>query len=296
MNAVERMARRGFAGLFMVLILLVGWAYGVSEWKLRRTFEVAGATIAIPRDSVAIARGAHLARAVGSCQGCHGEDGGGGEFADMGPIGRIVAPNLTGGRTTPLSDADWVRALRSGVGTNHRSLILMPSEVFVYMSASDLGAVIAYYRSLPPVQRELPRTQMGLLGRALLAAGALDFRVAPKTPDITPPLEIVPGSTVEYGRYLADIAGCHGCHGFGLSGGTVAGPPGTPAASNLTPAALSSWTQVDFDRALRQGKRPNGAAIDSFMPYSVFTHMTDQEVEALWLYLQSVPARAFGSK
>jgi len=98
------------------------------------------------------------------------------------------------------------------------------------------------------------------------------------------------------GRYLADIAGCHGCHGTGLSGGPVAGPPGLPPASNLTTAGIGDWTEADFVRAMRNGRRPDGSSLDPFMPWEVFGKMTDDELHALWLYLRSVPARAFGNK
>jgi hypothetical protein len=59
---------------------------------------------------------------------------------------------------------------------------------------------------------------------------------------------------------------------------------------------IGSWTVMDFVRAMREGKRPNGASINEFMPWRLLGRMTDEELEALWLYLQSVPPRAFGNK
>ena len=76
----------------------------------------------------------------------------------------------------------------------------------------------------------------------------------------------------------------------------MAGPPGLPPASNLTPAGIGSWTEVDLTRALREGKRPDGSQLDEFMPWKVFRGMTDAEIHAVWLYLRSVPARPFGNK
>jgi len=105
--------------------------------------------------------------------------------------------------------------------------------------------------------------------------------------------------TAAYGRYLANVAGCHGCHGYGLSGGRVAGPPGLPPARNLTrdvATGLAAWTEADFTRAMREGRRPDGAPIDGFMPWRQFRRMTDDELHALWLYLRSAPPRAFGHK
>jgi hypothetical protein len=69
-----------------------------------------------------------------------------------------------------------------------------------------------------------------------------------------------------------------------------------PPASNLTPAGIGSWTEADLTRALRDGKRPDGSQLDEFMPWKVFRGMTDAEIRALWLYLTSVPPKAFGNK
>ena len=134
------------------------------------------------------------------------------------------------------------------------------------------------------------------MGRALLAAGKMNILVAGKTPHITPPVSVPADTTAAYGKYIADIAGCHGCHGYGLSGGRVAGPPGLPPASNLTPAGIGSWTEADLTRAMREGKRPDGNQLDEFMPWKVFRGMTDAEIHAIWLYLRSVPAKPFGNK
>jgi mono/diheme cytochrome c family protein len=173
----------------------------------------------------------------------------------------------------------------------------MPSEVFVHLSDEDLGAIVAYFRQVPPIDREVPRTGFGPLGRALLATGKLDILVAPKTPRLAPVARVPRAPARDYGRYLAHISGCHGCHGYGLSGGRVAGPPGLPPASNLTPAgALAGWTEADFVRLMRTGTRPGGGAVHEFMPWRVNGNMTDEELHALWEYLRSVPAKAFGNK
>jgi Cytochrome C oxidase, cbb3-type, subunit III len=99
-----------------------------------------------------------------------------------------------------------------------------------------------------------------------------------------------------FGRYLADVSGCHGCHGFGLSGGRVAGPDDLPLASNLTPAGLGTWSEADFVRAIREGRWPDGTAINEFMPWRSYCSMSDDELRALWAYLRSVPPRASGGK
>lgn len=255
--------------------------------------------LVIPSDSVAVARGEHLAHAALSCTLCHGQDLGGAVYMDAGAIGIVAGPNLTsgaGGIGASREDIDLIRALRFGVRQDSTSLLMMPSEVFVHLTDEDLAAVIAYVRHAPPVDRIVPRSRFGLAGRALLALGQLNLLVASKTPRLTPVASVSRTPGPAYGRYLADISGCHGCHGFGLSGGKVAGPPGLPPASNLTPGAIPNWQESDFVRVMRDGRRRDNSPVNEFMPWKTFRGMTDDELHALWLYLQSVPPRAFGNK
>jgi len=233
------------------------------------------------------------------CTLCHGEDLGGAVYSSSAAIGTVAGPNLThgkGGLPAGYSDADYVRAIRRGVRSNGRSLIVMPSEVFSHLSQEDLAAVLAFLKQAPPVDRDVPKSGFGPVGRALLATGKMNILVAGKTPRLTPPESVPRDTTPAYGKYLADISGCHGCHGYGLSGGRVAGPPGLPPASNLTPAGIGNWTEADLSRALREGKRPDGTVLNEFMPWKVLRGMTDAEIHAIWLYLKSVPPKEFGNK
>jgi cytochrome c553 len=282
----------------MVLVAVAG-LYAMSARALRKTYPVPSASVPVPTDSASLARGAHLFEAVGSCVVCHETDGGGKVVAEMGPIGTAVGSNLTrgaGGVGAAMSDADWVSAIRYGVRRDGTSLMLMPSQAFTNMSDEDLGALIAWVKQLPPVDREIPRSHFKLLGRILLGAGQLPMLSAPNTRHPTTASAVPLEATAGYGQYLVDVAGCRGCHGPNLSGAAVGGPPGVPPASNLTPGGLVSWTQDDFRRAIREGKRPDGSVLNEFMPWQTFAKLTDLEVEAIWLYLRSVPALAFGSE
>jgi len=298
MNSFLRIVRALLLTVVVVVMGLAIWVFIASERRLNQTYDLTVKPIAALTDSTAVARGEHLFQTI-SCTLCHGEDGGGAIIQQSGMLGTIAGPNLTrgrGGSGAQRSDIDWVRAIRRGVRHDGTSLIVMPSEVFTHLAESDLGAILGYLRQLPPVEREVPASGFGPMGRALLAAGKLNILVAPKTPDYDAPATPPPSGTIEYGRYLADVSGCHGCHGYGLSGGRVAGPPGLPPASNLTPTGIGTWTESDFTRAMREGKRPDGTTLDPFMPWNVFRKMTDDDLHALWLYLQSVPAREFGNK
>jgi cytochrome c553 len=292
----------GLVAFCLLLVLGAASAVWVRGGRLiDRPYDVPPhAPLAIPTDAAAIERGRHIATSFGSCTLCHGEDFGGQVYADEGAFGFVAGPNLTGGRGgigPQLRTEDWVRAIRYGIGRDGASLLIMPSEVYVHLSDADLAALIAYLEQLPPVDRELAPSRFGWLGRMLTGAGRLNLLVASKTEPLLSVPAVEPGVTREYGRYLVEAGGCAGCHGYGLSGGRVAGPPNLPPASNLTPAGASAqWTEAQFFSAMRTGVRPDGTRMDEFMPWRNLGRMTDDELRAIWLYLRSVPAKPFGHK
>jgi mono/diheme cytochrome c family protein len=119
-----------------------------------------------------------------------------------------------------------------------------------------MGSLIAYLRTLPAVDRELPPTSFGLLGRVLLLKGDLNGMFDAKEIDHLARRSAPPAAdtTADYGRYLAEIGGCTGCHGPTLSGGPIPGmPPEARPARNITPEGIGSWTEQDFFKAVRVG-------------------------------------------
>lgn len=288
--------------LALVLVSLAG-VYGFTARRMGRHWDgIPRERIAARTDTASLTRGRHLATAIGKCVDCHGPDLGGRLFIDAGPaIGELYATNLTGGKggvARAYTDADLERAIRHGVRPDGTPLRFMPAEEFNAMSDDDLEALLGYLRSLPPVDREPGRTRLGPLGRVLYLAGKFPLLAAERIDQRAPHTRtFTPAPTAEYGRYLARIGGCTGCHGEDLAGGPIPGtPPDIPPAQNLTPAGIGSWTEQDFVRALREGKRPDGSAINPFMPWTYTAQMTDDEIRAVWLYLRSVPPRVTASR
>jgi cytochrome c553 len=301
MSGFLRVVAFVLAGLVLVLAVAVGAVYAISESKLNRTIAVPTETVAVPTDIGSIQRGQHLAAAVATCIDCHGPSLGGTLFVDDPALGRVVAPNLTRGRGgvgATRSDADFVRALRHGVDPSGRPLLIMPSDDYTNFSDADLGAIIAYVRSLPPVDNVLPGNELRALGRVLFAAGQLPLQTADNIDHMAPrPPPPQQGVNPEYGQYLARNAGCPSCHGPGLSGGKIPqAPPDTIPAANLTPAGIGNWTESDFIKALRTGMRPDGRVLNTFMPWPYYAQMTDDEIKAIWRFLQAVPPRATGTR
>jgi hypothetical protein len=78
--------------------------------------------------------------------------------------------------------------------------------------------------------------------------------------------------------------------------GAPFGPPGEEVPSpNLTPGGpLASWREEDFIKTMRNGVTPGGRELSEEMPWKYLGQMTDEELQAVWLYLQSLPALAQG--
>jgi len=167
------------AGLVSLMVLAAAAVYGVTEVRLHKTYQIDAAPPAIPSDAASIERGRHLVTAVSMCATCHSSnlaapDLAGNLFLDI-PPARLGAPNLTGGAGgigAQYTDADWARTIRHGVRPDGTPLLFMPTANFYHLSDADLGAIIAYVRSMPPVDNQAPATQIYPLGRALMAAGA----------------------------------------------------------------------------------------------------------------------------
>jgi mono/diheme cytochrome c family protein len=282
------LALLGLVGLIAVGAVVV---YLASRAKQGKVYTVAVRPVAIPTDPGAIARGRHLALSRG-CVDCHGQDFAGAKVIEDGAMGRVYGRNLTSGEggLKGYTDEDWVRAIRHGIARDGHGVFLMPSEEYSHLGDADVGALVAFMKSLPPVDRPSVPVSLGPISRLLLTIGKM--KLAAEVIDhanLRPP-DVTPGATAEYGRYLA--VACIGCHGPNYSGGKIAiGPPNWPPARNLTPhpsGELARWTQADFFRAIREGKRPDGSVVDPVMPRG-FAAMNDTELGALWAFLQTLP-------
>ena len=105
------------------------------------------------------------------------------------------------------------------------------------------------------------------------------------------------------GEYLAKAGGCIGCHTVeakegskdkpvALAGGRALKTPfGTFYGPNITPhaeAGIGKWSEADFMRAMREGRRPDGAHYYPAFPYTSFTRISDGDLRDLWAYLRAL--------
>src|SRR6185503_9407466 len=141
------------------------------------------------------------------CTGCHRTDLGGNVFYDDAMIARLVAINLTR-FAAEHSTAEFVRAVRHGVGSNGRGLAVMPASKFNGLTDADLSRIVAYVRSVPRVDRPLPGRSIRILGRLGLLLGQYSLESG-LVDHQAPPLSAAPENR---GRYLA-LTSCTECHG-----------------------------------------------------------------------------------
>lgn len=292
----------GVLGVVAVGAAAVAWGVHRFDQRLARQISQPAYPLVMPEGETALARGRYLFASRG-CAECHGTNGAGRAFIDDPKAGMYArAPNIssgTGSVVAAYAPADWERTLRHGIKPGGRPMLIMPSEDYNRLTDADLGALVAYVRQLAPAAGGPAEFKLPLPVRVLYGYGLIQD-AAEKIDHALPPSQPVPeGTTVAHGHYVAQM--CMGCHGDGLSGGKIpGGPPDWPPAANLTPGEGGVLTRyadaASFRTAMRSGKRPNGSAISSVMPFESLRELNDTDLEAIRLYLQTVPPKPTGQR
>jgi mono/diheme cytochrome c family protein len=265
----------------------------MGEARLNKTYDIPPSNLTLPSDAASLEFGRQRAEIL--CQGCHGADLSGVEgWFNAAPIGYIDSANLTsgqGGIGNEFTTEDYVRAIRHGIDKEGKPIFMLAVVSTARLSDEDLGAIIAYLKTIPPVDHTLKERHFTPLARILLAAGVLDKLPAETVRHevhVTAPER---GVSVEYGEYLVNTNDCRICHGPELNGGPFPDPTVTKISPNLTPGGeLAFWTEEEFMNAMRTGTTPGGHKLDpDFMPWPGYRLFSDEELKAIWLYLQSLP-------
>ncbi|MDQ8023054.1 MAG: cytochrome c [Moraxellaceae bacterium] len=292
-----RLALIGLGILIALVAMLVGIGLILAQHKADRRMHVAVAAIDVPDDDKSRARGRYLYESRG-CADCHAADGGGRVFVDAGDV-FLAGPDITGGgRSARYRSQDWVRAVRHGLAPGGRPLRVMPSEDYNRLTDVDLASIVAYVRSLPPRDGAAGELRLPLPARVLYGFGVLDDAADRIDHSLPPEAPVAEAASVAHGRYVAQL--CVACHGPGFSGGKIPGaPPDWPASANLTPGeggVMARYGDAQaFAKMMRGGKRPDGSAI-TVMPFEALAKMNDTDLEAMRLYLATLPARPAGSR
>ena len=279
--------------LYLVLVVVavavaaLGYVYYASGQRVAKTYAITPPPLQIPLgDPAAIERGRYLVHKVSLCVECHGDDLGGKSAIDSVVMAKLWGSNLTSGRggvAQSYTDADFVRLMTHGVKKDGRSAIFMPSQDYKFTSY-DMGALIAYMRSLPPVDRDVPAPVLGPMARILGLAGKFPLLSAELIDHDS--VAFVPAAdrsdAAKAGDYLISTAGCRGCHGPSLTG-----DGGMPDAGNLTPVGIGAWSEADFRIAIREARRPDGTTILPDMP-RIYKELSDEDLSKIFAYLKTL--------
>ncbi len=272
----------GLGGVVVLLLLATMVLYGLSARILNKTYAVpAEAAIVVPSGLAAIAEGARLVLIRG-CTGCHGPNLEGEMMIDNAMLARVASPNLS--RLLPTySDVELERLLRHGVRKDGRGVVIMPSSTFAPLSNADLGTMIAYLRTVPPVDRDWPPRVVGPLGRLGLVSGKLHLESDLIDQTAAHAAKAPTGDRLALGRYLARTS-CTECHGLDLKGQQSGGPTGPSLAVAV------AYSDSAFRYFFRTGNALGNRRLElmSEMAEVRFSHLTDDEVGALLAYLKTL--------
>ncbi|MBE7176953.1 MAG: cytochrome c [Mucilaginibacter polytrichastri] len=276
--------------LIVALLGVYGYIHRNISARMEKRYTFTAGEIPIAYDSSALQRGAHLV-AIKGCTDCHGKDLAGRIMAEDFAIGRLAAPNLTtgkGGLPKNYSENNWIMALRHGIAPDGRPLLLMPSHESTLLSQEDLTALIAYCRSLPPVDKELPRNKVGPVARIMTYAGKMPL-LSVEMIDHQRGINAMPAKHDAFatGKYLA--VSCQGCHRPDMRGGEPLAPGFPPVPDITTSGPSGQWTIDQFRQMLSTGKRPDGRQVSNDnMPWQMTAQYTPEEVEAIYTYLHKL--------
>ena len=301
MRKVLRWMVLGLVGLVLAGAAVFAGAVWMGERKRARVVEVRVVPIPFVNDAASLRQGKYLFDSRG-CGECHGSDGAGRVLIDATNGFFVRTPNITRGEGGPAAgydEGDWVRTIRHGVDPKGRPLFVMPSEDYNRLADADVASIVAYVRSLPPVKGGPAQFRIPLLLKALYGVGVIPDsaeRIDHRLPPAQPVGVAVNGA---YGAYVANM--CQGGHGEHLAGGPVpGGPPEWPPAANLTPGQGSVMVRYDtpdkFVAMMRSGKRPDGSAVDPAMPFATLGAKNVTDLQAIYAYLHTVPAREAGKR
>jgi mono/diheme cytochrome c family protein len=253
-----------------------------------------------------VERGRYIVEVIGACGNCHTPQGPNGpdetrHLAGGTPIvepGMVAIPrNITPDIETGIgawTDAQIITAIREGVRPDGRVLgPPMPFGLYRGISDRDVAAIVAYLRTVDPVQNTPEPSRY-------------DF---PLPESWGPPVENVPepdrGDKVAWGAYLAGPLGhCIECHStpdadgipdmenaLGAGGMLFHGPWGVSASRNITPTGLSDRSDAEIKQIITTGVRYDGSKLLPPMGVSYYAQLTEQDLDAIVAYLRSLPPR-----
>lgn len=302
--------------LTVLVILFVFIAGAISYIKFALPNVQDSPKISIEYSPERIARGEYLANHVTICMDCHstrdwtkfagpiapGTLGKGGEYFDesVGFPGKFYSKNITPDHLSSWSDGDIFRAITTGVSKNGDPLFpVMPYSYYGKMDQEDIYSIIAYLRTLKPIENKTPDHVVDFPMNIILKTIPKDGDPYPKPPKT---------DTLKYGAYLVNAAACMECHtpvkiGQVIEEKAFTGgrefkmPGGVVRSANITPdveTGIGSWTAESFVERFQAYNDPKNLPIlsknqvNTLMPWTMYGGMDSTDLLAIYKYLVSL--------
>jgi len=304
---MRTIVRIGIAAVVVVVLGLVAMKV-LGPGTLPQT-PVTSATNPPSATTQVISRGEYLARA-GDCVACHTIPGGtqfAGGRAMPTPFGNLYVPNITPDDETGIgkwSSDDFYRMMHTGVSREGTLLYpAMPFASYTKVTRADSDAIYAYLMSVQPVHRQnRPHDLRFPFNKRELLLGwrTLYFKEGEYVPD--------PKQSEQWnkGAYLVQGLGhCSMCHtavnALGGSSESQAFEGGmipnqnwyAPSLTSNSEAGLGDWSIKDISDLLQVGISHRGTVYGPMaeVVYNSLQYMSDADVEAMAVYLKSLPQR-----
>ncbi|WP_018342319.1 c-type cytochrome [Cytophaga aurantiaca] len=264
-----------------------------------------------------VERGRYLAHSVSACMDCHSTRdwsrfagppdtttwGKGGEAFDQrfGFPGAFYSRNITPAGIGSWTDGEVYRAITSGVSKDGSALFpVMPHPNYGKMATEDIYAIIAYLRTLKPIDNKVAQS---------IPDFPMNFIINTIPAKATPQAIPDTASKIEYGKYLLNAAACAECHTKQEKGQKIAGmdfaggfefpiATGTVRSSNITPdkeTGIGDWSETAFinrfktyaDSSYTPAKVSAGE-FNTIMPWTMYATMKREDLAAIYAYLQTI--------
>lgn len=264
-----------------------------------------------------IERGKYLANYVAVCTDCHstrdwnrfsgplvdGTLGKGGELFnhEMGFPGIFYSKNITPPGISRYTDGELFRLITTGVTKEGKAIFpVMPYSHYGQMDSADIEAIIAYIRSLSPIENVVPESVVDFPMNFII--NTIPSKANPQR---------VPAKTdlLAYGKYIVNAASCVDCHtqvekgqiidalAFG-GGREFAMPGGMLRSSNITPdtaTGIGTWTEAIFVQKFKmyadsgyQLPLIKPGEFNTIMPWKMYSGMTEEDIKAMYHYLKTI--------
>ncbi|MDI9874385.1 MULTISPECIES: c-type cytochrome [Bacteroidota] len=275
--------------------------------------------ISIKPNAASIENGRYLANHVAVCIDCHstrdytlfaappiaGTEGKGGETFDhrLGFPGSYTAKNITPSGIGNWTDGEIYRAMTTGVSKDGHALFpIMPYPYYASMDPQDANDIIAYIRTLKPLDNTPPSSTSDFPMNFIINT------IPQKAKAMSKPSE---NDILKYGEYLITVASCRECHtkpdGKGgkvpemdYAGGFEFPMPGFGklVSPNITPdneTGIGKWTKEAFVARFKaysdstyQSQKVEKGQFQTMMPWTMYSGMKVKDLEAIYTYLKSI--------